>query len=54
MICLFLAILELVKRQAITLKQGEAFGDIELDPHEHFEEIVASQQDITAIEQEWK
>src|SRR5262249_49357615 len=30
MICLFLAILELVKRQAVELTQGEAFGDIGL------------------------
>ena len=30
MICLFLAILELVKRQAVELMQGEAFGEIGL------------------------
>ncbi len=30
MICLFLAILELVKRRNVELVQGEAFGDIGL------------------------
>lgn len=40
MICLFLAILELVKRQAVALTQGEAFGDIDLKRGDHFEQVV--------------
>ena len=38
MICLFLAILELVKRQAISLTQGDAFGEIGLARSSNFEE----------------
>jgi segregation and condensation protein A len=51
MICLFLAILELVKRQAIQLTQGEAFGDIGLESGDGLEELGAEQVD--AIEQEY-
>lgn len=39
LICLFLAILELVKRQALALEQGELFGDIDVKKHEGFEEV---------------
>ena len=42
MICLFLAILELVKRQAVDLTQGEAFGDIGLRKGPEFDASVAS------------
>lgn len=37
MICLFLAILELVKRQALALSQSDSFGDIDLRRGESFE-----------------
>lgn len=52
MICLFLAILELVKRQAVQLTQGEAFGDIGLESGEGLSELAAS-EDLSAIEQEY-
>ena len=42
MICLFLAILELVKCQAVELTQGEAFGDIGLRRGAGFEESLAA------------
>lgn len=53
MICLFLAILELVKRQAILLTQPEAFGDIGLKKNEAFEEVLGGSEDLSAIEQEY-
>ena len=51
MICLFLAILELVKRQTIQLTQGEAFGDIGIESGEEFEEL--GEEQVSAIEQEY-
>jgi segregation and condensation protein A len=53
MLCLFLAILELVKRQAIHLQQKEAFADILLAPAENFEEALGSEEAIAAAEQEY-
>ena len=38
MICLFLAILELVKRQAIQLTQKDAFGDIGIEGRDGMED----------------
>lgn len=40
MICLFLAILELVKRQALALSQSDSFGDIDLRRGEAFEQAA--------------
>ena len=54
MICLFLAILELVKRQAVELTQGEAFGDIGLRRGVGFEESVAAPEELAAVEQEYQ
>jgi len=51
MICLFLAVLELVKLRALTLVQKEPFTDISLKKHKRFEEILASDEAIAAIEQ---
>ncbi len=42
MICLFLAILELVRLQAIALIQKETFGEIGIRRHKRFEEVVAA------------
>src|SRR5579872_5840935 len=38
MICLFLAVLELVRRQSLVLTQRDAFGDIGLKKHRAFDE----------------
>lgn len=54
MICLFLAILELVKRQAIELMQGEAFGEIGLRRGPQFEDLPESQEDLATVEQEYR
>jgi segregation and condensation protein A len=53
MICLFLAILELVKRQALQLTQRDAFGDIGLKKREGFEEVVGENESFATIEQEY-
>lgn len=53
MICLFLAILELVKRQAVQLTQGEAFGDIGLEAGEGLDELSKATDQMNAIEQEY-
>jgi segregation and condensation protein A len=53
MICMFLAILELVRRQALALTQKDAFGDIGLKRHRGFDEVLAQDESLTAIEQEY-
>ena len=54
MICLFLAILELVKRQAVELTQSEAFGDIDLRRGSGYEEATVSAEDLAAVEEEYR
>ncbi len=53
MICLFLAILEMVRMQAVTLVQKEAFSDIGLKRHKNFEEVFGSDEALAAIQQEY-
>ena len=53
MICLFLAILELVRRQALALTQRDAFGDIGLKKHRGFDEVLGQDESLSAIEQEY-
>ena len=53
MICLFLAILELAKLQAIVLVQKDAFGKIALKAYKRFDEVFASEQTITDIEKDY-
>ncbi len=54
MICLFLAILELVKRQAIELSQSEAFGEIGILRGPEFAEAENASEDFAAVEEEYK
>ena len=56
MIVLFLAILEMVKNQAVKLVQKEAFGDIGLTRHTGFEEFAANatSESVTRLEEEYK
>ena len=54
MICLFLAILELVKRQGVELTQGEAFGDIGIRKGPGFENSDAGLEDLVVLEQEYR
>ncbi|HLG98957.1 MAG TPA: segregation/condensation protein A [Bryobacteraceae bacterium] len=51
MICLFLAVLELVRRQSLMLTQRDAFGDIGLKKHRGFDESL--DQSLAAAEQEY-
>ena len=53
MICLFLAMLELVRRQALSLTQKDAFGDIGLKRHRSFDEVLGQDESLAAIEQEY-
>lgn len=53
MLCLFLAILELVKRQAIRLHQADAFGDLMIERKSTFAEAFGSQELLAAVEQEY-
>jgi segregation and condensation protein A len=54
MIVLFLAILELVKRQSVELTQGEAFGDIGLRRGPAFEELRDNAEELATVEQEYR
>jgi segregation and condensation protein A len=54
MICLLLAILEMVKRNALTLQQGELFGDIELKKTASFEAAMSDAGALAAVEEEYK
>jgi segregation and condensation protein A len=51
MICLFLALLELVKVQAVGLTQTDAFGEIGLQRLKGFDTAFAGETAITAIEE---
>ncbi len=51
MICLFLAVLELVKLQAIGLVQKDLFGDIGLKRLKGFEAAFSSEQVMSAIDE---
>ena len=53
MICLFLAILELVKMQAVVLTQGELFGDIGIKKNRDFDEALGADASLAAIEQDY-
>ena len=50
LICTFLAMLELVRLQAVLLRQPEIFGDILLKKTDRFEEVVT---DNAAIRDDW-
>ncbi len=53
-ICLFLALLELVKRQVISLQQGEMFGDIDIAKESSLEEGFSGDDSAERVEQEYK
>ncbi len=44
LICMFLALLELVRLQAVMLRQGQEFGDIILKKTDQFDEVLAHQE----------
>lgn len=53
MICLFLAILEMVRLRAISLRQSEAFSDIDIRRHEDFDSVMGSDEALKAIQEEY-
>ena len=53
MIALFLAVLEMVKLQAIVILQKDLFGEIAITRHEKFETVFATGQPINAIEKDY-
>jgi segregation and condensation protein A len=54
MICLFLAVLEMVKMQAVEIVQADLFGEIALRKHEHFDAVFSRDTPMPAIEEEYK
>ena len=54
MISMFLAVLELVRRQAVTLVQAEAFGDIAMKRRASFEQALADSSTISEVEKDYK
>jgi segregation and condensation protein A len=53
MIALFLAVLEMVRMQAVVVTQKELFGEIALQRHTSFDSVFASDQPIAAIEKDY-
>src|SRR5579864_772121 len=51
LVCLFLALLELVRLQAIQLRQDKLFGEILVRKHSHFDEIMKEQ---AAVRDDWR
>ena len=53
MVALFLAILEMVKMQAVVLTQKDVFGDIAIRRHKRFDEVFAAGEAMAAIEKDY-
>jgi len=51
LICTFLALLELVRLQAILLRQDAVFGEIYIKKHENFETVLGEE---AAVRDDWK
>jgi segregation and condensation protein A len=51
LVCAFLAILELVRLQAVLLRQESTFGEVMVKKHKNFEAVVTEQ---AAIRDDWK
>ena len=53
MIALFLAVLEMVKMQAVVLAQKDLFGEIALQRHQQFDAAFANERPVLAIEKDY-
>ena len=53
MIALFLAVLEMVRMQAVVVTQKDLFGEIALQRHGNFDSVFASDQPMAAIEKDY-
>src|SRR6266849_2728747 len=51
LVCMFLALLEMVRLQAIQVRQDQLFGEIAVRKHTHFDEIMNEQ---TAVRDDWR
>jgi segregation and condensation protein A len=51
LVCMFLALLELVRLQAIQVRQDHLFGEVLVRKHAHFEEVMTEQ---AAIRDDWR
>jgi segregation and condensation protein A len=50
-VCMFLALLELVRLQAIQVRQEKLFGEIAVRKHSHFEEVM---NERAAVRDDWR
>jgi segregation and condensation protein A len=50
LIAMFLAVLEMVRMQAVVVRQKDLFGEIALDRHQNFDAVFASGQPTAAID----
>ena len=53
MIALFLAVLEMVRMQAVVVAQKDLFGEIALQRHQNFDAVFANEQPMAAIEKDY-
>jgi len=51
LVCMFLALLELVRLQAIQVRQDHIFGEVLVRKHSHFEQVMTEQ---AAIRDDWR
>ena len=51
LVCMFLALLELVRLQAIQLRQEKMFGEILIRKHSHFDEVM---KEDAAVRDDWR
>src|SRR5438309_4772730 len=51
LVCMFLALLELVRLQAIQVRQEKLFGEIAVRKHSHFEDVMNQQ---AAVRADWR
>jgi len=51
LVCMFLALLELVRLQAIQIRQEKLFGEIAIRKHTHFDEVM---NERAAVRDDWK
>jgi len=54
MIALFLAVLEMVKLQAVVVAQSDLFGEIVLRRHQLFDTVFSGDEPVLAIEREYR
>ena len=53
MIALFLAVLEMVRMQAVVVTQKDLFGEIALKRHGSFDQVFATEQPMAAIDKDY-